>query len=115
VGLFETLVRIPLGSKAFSHGRVLVEADLYIRHPSHVNARNKQRQQANAMMTMDLLSKPPIEAEALAYLRRESLDIYNRLHSIDEDTFFVLRVRETYPGLAFIRMLPEEIRTACFL
>ncbi|VDC05117.1 unnamed protein product [Peniophora sp. CBMAI 1063] len=48
------------------------------------------------------LSKPAVEAEALAYLRRESLDIYNRLHSIGEDVAFVNQVRLAYPAFAFL-------------
>ncbi|KAI0629429.1 initiator tRNA phosphoribosyl transferase [Trametes polyzona] len=39
------------------------------------------------------------QAEALAYVRKESLDIYNRLHSIAEDVHFVQRVHESYPDL----------------
>ncbi|KAI0028827.1 tRNA A64-2'-O-ribosylphosphate transferase [Vararia minispora EC-137] len=51
-------------------------------------------------MSLGFSSKSSLETEALAYLRRESLDIYNRLHSIEEDISFVLRVREAYPQLA---------------
>ncbi|KAF9448279.1 initiator tRNA phosphoribosyl transferase [Macrolepiota fuliginosa MF-IS2] len=40
--------------------------------------------------------------EALAALRRESLDIYNRLHSIQEDTGFVNHVHGHYPNLPFL-------------
>lgn len=42
-------------------------------------------------------------AQALAYVRKESLDIFNRLHSILEDVRFVERVCEAYPGLPVIR------------
>ncbi|KAI0326344.1 initiator tRNA phosphoribosyl transferase [Cubamyces sp. BRFM 1775] len=38
-------------------------------------------------------------AQALAYVRKESLDIYNRLHSIHEDVQFVQQVRKAYPKL----------------
>ncbi|KAL7277741.1 hypothetical protein ACG7TL_008680 [Trametes sanguinea] len=38
-------------------------------------------------------------AEALAYVRKESLDIYNRLHSIQEDVRFVFQVHQAYPSL----------------
>ncbi|OSC96513.1 initiator tRNA phosphoribosyl transferase [Trametes coccinea BRFM310] len=38
-------------------------------------------------------------AEALAYVRKQSLDIYNRLHSIQEDVRFVLQVHQAYPSL----------------
>ena len=51
----------------------------------------------------ELLSKPAAESEALSYLRRESLDIYNRLHSIEEDVAFVNQVRLAYPEFAFLR------------
>lgn len=35
--------------------------------------------------------------DALRYLRKESVDIYNRLHSIEEDIHFVQHVRAAYP------------------
>ncbi|KAI8978289.1 initiator tRNA phosphoribosyl transferase [Trametes punicea] len=38
-------------------------------------------------------------AQALAYVRKESLDIYNRLHSIQEDVQFVRQVHNAYPHL----------------
>ena len=53
--------------------------------------------------TLKLLSKPSVETEALSYLRRESLDIYNRLHSIEEDVLFVNQIRLAYPDFAFLR------------
>ncbi|KAF8271045.1 tRNA A64-2'-O-ribosylphosphate transferase [Lactarius quietus] len=40
-----------------------------------------------------------IEASALAYIRRESLDIYNRIQSIGADIAFVDQVRAAYPAL----------------
>ena len=43
-------------------------------------------------------------AEALAYVRKESLDIFNRLHSIEEDVRFVEQVHEAYPDLPILRM-----------
>lgn len=39
---------------------------------------------------------------ALAILRKESLDIYNRLHSIQEDIGFVNYVHEFYPDFPFL-------------
>ncbi|KAI0295302.1 initiator tRNA phosphoribosyl transferase-domain-containing protein [Russula brevipes] len=42
------------------------------------------------------------EASARAHIRRESLDIYNRLHSIDADIAFVDQVRAAYPTLPLI-------------
>ncbi|KAI0645167.1 initiator tRNA phosphoribosyl transferase [Trametes meyenii] len=44
------------------------------------------------------------DAEALAYVRKETLDIFNRLHSILEDVRFVHQVHEAYGGLP---MLPN--------
>ncbi|GJE90947.1 initiator tRNA phosphoribosyl transferase [Phanerochaete sordida] len=41
-------------------------------------------------------------SEALAHLRRESLDIFNRVHSIAEDCEFVKAVREAYPELPLV-------------
>ncbi|KAH9889398.1 initiator tRNA phosphoribosyl transferase [Cubamyces lactineus] len=41
-------------------------------------------------------------AQALAYVRKESLDIYNRLHSIHEDVQFVQQVRDAYPKLPIL-------------
>ncbi|KAF7297903.1 Initiator tRNA phosphoribosyl transferase [Mycena chlorophos] len=39
------------------------------------------------------------ERDALKELRKESLDIYNRLHSIEQDIAFVNAVHEAYPGV----------------
>ncbi|KAI0300438.1 tRNA A64-2'-O-ribosylphosphate transferase [Multifurca ochricompacta] len=41
-------------------------------------------------------------ASARAYIRRESLDIYNRLHSIETDIAFIDQVRMAYPTLPLI-------------
>ncbi|TFK84242.1 initiator tRNA phosphoribosyl transferase [Polyporus arcularius HHB13444] len=41
-------------------------------------------------------------AEALAYVRKESLDIYNRLHSIGEDVHFVGEVHQAYLELPIL-------------
>ncbi|TBU31058.1 initiator tRNA phosphoribosyl transferase [Dichomitus squalens] len=41
-------------------------------------------------------------AQALAYVRKESLDIFNRLHSVQEDVRFVDQVREAYPKLPIL-------------
>ena len=53
------------------------------------------------------------EAEALAHLRRESLDIYNRLHSIDEDVAFVNHVHSVFPEFALIRTSLNVYDGAC--
>ncbi|KAI0262236.1 tRNA A64-2'-O-ribosylphosphate transferase [Gloeopeniophorella convolvens] len=42
------------------------------------------------------------EATVRAYLRRESLDVYNRLHSVEADVAFVNDVRMAYPSLPLI-------------
>ncbi|KAF8199530.1 initiator tRNA phosphoribosyl transferase [Pholiota molesta] len=39
---------------------------------------------------------------AFAYLRKESLDIYNRLHSIEEDVVFVEQVHKAYPNIPLL-------------
>ncbi|THH32491.1 hypothetical protein EUX98_g1661 [Antrodiella citrinella] len=43
------------------------------------------------------------QADALALLRKESLDIFNRIHSIAEDVLFVEVVGKAYPGLPVLR------------
>ncbi|KAI0669614.1 initiator tRNA phosphoribosyl transferase [Trametes maxima] len=42
------------------------------------------------------------DAEALAYVRKETLDIFNRLHSILEDVCFVNRIHEEYSGIPIL-------------
>jgi len=44
------------------------------------------------------------EASARAHIRRESLDIYNRLRSIQVDIAFVNQVRAAYPAFPLIRI-----------
>ena len=46
-------------------------------------------------------------SQAIAYIRRESLDIYNRLHSIAEDIAFVALVHGTYRDLPLLREYPS--------
>ncbi|TBU58239.1 initiator tRNA phosphoribosyl transferase [Dichomitus squalens] len=41
-------------------------------------------------------------AQALAYVRKESLDIFNRLHSVQEDVRFVGQVHDAYPELPIL-------------
>lgn len=43
------------------------------------------------------------QADALSFLRKESLDIYNRLHSISEDIAFVTEVHEAFPTTPILR------------
>ena len=55
-------------------------------------------------------------AEALEYVRKESLDIYNRLHSILEDVRFVGQVHDAYPELPILRKsLPPRLFRLCAL
>jgi tRNA A64-2'-O-ribosylphosphate transferase len=44
-----------------------------------------------------------LEAQGRNHIRKESLDTYNRLHSIAEDAEFVRQVFENYPGFALLR------------
>lgn len=66
-----------------------------------------------------VLSSPPSSGEfdhvqaraaALAHLRKESLNLYNRLHSIEEDIEFINEVRSFYPQLPILRMSPPSFR-----
>ena len=41
----------------------------------------------------------------LAEIRKESLDIYNRIHSIAQDSLFVEKVAEHYSGYSIIRAI----------
>ena len=53
-----------------------------------------------------------LRAQALAHIRRESLDLYNRLHSIAEDVEFVKVVKKAYDELPILRALHiREYRT----
>lgn len=47
-------------------------------------------------------------AKDLAFLRRESLDIYNRIHSIAEDVGFVNQVTAQYSDYPVIRELSKH-------
>lgn len=46
---------------------------------------------------------PLNDKKELAEIRKESLDIYNRIHSIAEDSFFVEKVVEHYNKYPVIR------------
>jgi tRNA A64-2'-O-ribosylphosphate transferase len=43
------------------------------------------------------------DTHALATLRKESLDIYNRLHSIEEDIAFVNHIQSHYSNFPLLR------------
>jgi len=45
----------------------------------------------------------PSDRKELAEIRKESLDIYNRIHSIAEDSIFVAKAVEHYNGYPVIR------------
>jgi len=49
------------------------------------------------------MSSPPHDKKELAEIRKESLDIYNRIHSIAEDALFVEKVAEHYSEYPVIR------------
>ena len=49
------------------------------------------------------LAYAPQAAQALAELRKESLDIYNRIHSIVEDVAFVDAIADQYKDLPVVR------------
>ncbi|KIP03423.1 hypothetical protein PHLGIDRAFT_31821 [Phlebiopsis gigantea 11061_1 CR5-6] len=53
-------------------------------------------------MLEDVVSERHLESQALAHIRRESLDLYNRVHSIAEDCDFVNTVRQAYKDLPLI-------------
>ena len=44
-----------------------------------------------------------MSSNVLSYLRKESLDIFNRIQSIEEDISFVRQVNKAYPGIPIIR------------
>lgn len=50
-----------------------------------------------------LLSAKRETASALSQLRKESLDLYNRIHSVAEDVNFVNQVLSAYPHLPVLR------------
>jgi len=45
------------------------------------------------------------DKKKLAEIRKESLDIYNRIHSIAQDALFVGKVAEHYNGYPVIRAI----------
>lgn len=46
------------------------------------------------------------DKKEVAEIRKESLDIYNRIHSIAEDALFVEKVAEHYCEYPVIRAIP---------
>jgi hypothetical protein len=55
-------------------------------------------------LTMSQMS----DASVRAHIRRESLDIYNRLRSIQVDIAFVNKVRGAYPAIPLMRIAPSH-------
>lgn len=43
-------------------------------------------------------------SDTFSILRKESLDIFNRLHSIEEDVAFVRQVQKAYPTIPLLRL-----------
>lgn len=54
-------------------------------------------------MFNDVISDKGVENQALAHIRKESLDLYNRVRSITEDCEFVKAVRIAYQDLPLVR------------
>lgn len=57
----------------------------------------------NAEFELELLDAHASTSSATEALRRESVDIYNRLHSIAEDALFVSSVAAAYPEYPLLR------------
>jgi hypothetical protein len=53
----------------------------------------------------------PIASQSGAFkaIRKESLDAFNRLHSIDEDASFVSSIAHAYPSLPVVGMLADAV------
>lgn len=49
------------------------------------------------------MSTALFDKKGFAEIRKESLDIYNRIHSIAEDALFVESIAEQYNGYPVIR------------
>lgn len=50
-----------------------------------------------------VMSTLPYDKKELAEIRKESLDIYNRIHSVAEDLLFVEKVAKHYNDYPIIR------------
>jgi tRNA A64-2'-O-ribosylphosphate transferase len=59
----------------------------------------------------DLHSPITNRSEAFKAIRKESLDVFNRLHSIDEDASFVSSIARAYPTFPVVGMntMPYDI------
>jgi hypothetical protein len=55
------------------------------------------------------ISLRQLESQSLNLIRKESLDLLNRLHSIAEDALFVQRVHKIYPTLPVIRSFFDNL------
>jgi tRNA A64-2'-O-ribosylphosphate transferase len=53
------------------------------------------------------------QTQALAELRKETLDVYNRLHSIAEDVEFVNKIHRHYSNIPMIRKCPFNNPRLC--
>ncbi|KAK7052804.1 tRNA A64-2'-O-ribosylphosphate transferase [Paramarasmius palmivorus] len=56
----------------------------------------------NEDLANELDLKLNIQNETFAHLRKESLDLFNRLHSIEEDIKFVEQVHDAYPDIPLL-------------
>ena len=63
----------------------------------------------NEDLANELDLKLNIQNETFAHLRKESLDLFNRLHSIEEDIKFVEQVHDAYPDIPLLRKLSSPV------
>lgn len=54
-------------------------------------------------MDFESFDEKSSESRVLTQIRRESLDLYNRLHSVQDDAAFVIYVHNLYPDLPLLR------------
>jgi len=73
------------------------------RCPGHKIAITESQPSVTLFKLLACMPQGSSDSDAFAYLRKESLDIYNRIHSIADDIHFVERVREIYPNLPILR------------
>lgn len=55
-----------------------------------------------------------MDTNYLQEIRRETVDVFNRLRSIEEDAAFVREVHEAFPDLPLLRRLPP-LSFVCFV
>jgi hypothetical protein len=57
----------------------------------------------------DLHLALPNQSEAFKAIRKECLDVFNRLHSINEDASFVSSIAHAYPSFPVVGMIADTI------